>query len=379
MIDTKVEGSVADVKGAAIWLRESLKADLTDAGDLGAEGRRIAGRDWEGDDHDAYSSYTRNVVRLTDDHAARVGRAAQAFDDYAARLQRMKTTMSGLRTRASEGGLTVNGDTIAAPPDVAPTVVEPGTPEAAAHQRAIDKVDLYNTLSGDAGTARTDFAQWIQANLVPEVAKAQEDGGVEKVMGEIRSVLPDFLTGLGIGLTGIALKDIAEGYKNKIREHRRRARRSGDPRVKVNPAKVEDWTAKAKWLGKGGRLFSGPVGIGVDVLSGVKEAHDTGDWKRPALSTGAGIVAGGLVVVAIGSAPALLVLGAAGTVSILAGKGAEAIYDNWDNISGWTADRWDDTEKLASDAWDGARDAASETWDSTQDAISDSWAAITSW
>ncbi len=384
MIDTAVEGEVSSVTSAATWLRGTLAANLTGAADDCARGRAIASREWEGDDATAYSSYSRNVLKMTDAHASRVGRAAGAYDAYGARLKAMKTTMSGVRTRAVAGGLQVSGDNILEPPVVPATVVESGSPEEAAHLKAVAKVDLYNTLSGDTTTAWTDFDQWIQANLVPDVADAEDDSPVATVLSEVDGQFPNYAAGVGAGLAGHGLGSWAGTYQDAAREFRRRSRVAGDPRVRgqvktpKGASALDDLLGKSRWLGKAGKLM-GPVGVLIDIGFGIKDGHDTGDWKRAAITTGTSLaVAGGValyVATAPVSVPVTLVVVGGGLLAAGASWGAGKIYDNWDDITDWTGDRWDDTTDLAGDAWDGAKDFAS----GAKDKAGDAWDAVTPW
>lgn len=385
MIDTLVEGEVGSVTSAATWLRGTLSANLTSAADDCTRGRQIASREWEGDDATAYSSYARSVITMTDAHASRVGRAAAAFEAYGTRLQAMKTTMTGIRNRATAGGLQVSGDKILEPPVVPATVVEQGSPEEKAHQEAVAKVDLYNTLSGDTTTAWTDFDQWIQANLVPDVADAKDDKPVPTVMSEVSGQFPNFAAGVGAGLSAQGLGKQADKYRDAAREFRRKSRVSGDPRVRGQAdtpkglSKLDDLLGKAKWLGKAGRLLGGPVGVGIDIAFGIKDGIQTGDWKRAAITTGASLaVAGGValyVATAPVSVPVTLVVVGGGLLAAGASWGAGKIYDNWDDITDWTGDRWDDTKDLAGDAFDGAKDFAGDAADKAGDA----WDKVTPW
>lgn len=244
MIHTLVEGDVSSVTGAATWLRGTLASNLSGAADDCARGRDIASREWEGDDATAYSDYARTVVSMTDAHAARVGRAANSLDVYGARL---KAPMDAIRSRAVAGGLPVSGDQIGEPPVVAATVAEPGSAEESAHLKAVEKVDLYNTLSGDTATAWTEFDGWIRANLVPDVTDAEDDSPIDKVLSEVKAAFPNFAAGVGGGFSGAGLNKWADTYRD--------------------------------------------------------EARETGDWKRAAITTGTSLAVAGGVALYVATAP----------------------------------------------------------------------------
>ncbi|GAB2874468.1 hypothetical protein GCM10027026_26440 [Myroides odoratimimus subsp. xuanwuensis] len=328
---------------------------------------------WEGSAADGYQAFTRPVVRATDQHVQRIGRAATAIEDYAARLRQMKRTMTGLRTRAENGGLTVAGTVIQAPPAVPAGPVVKDSPEEAARQTAVDKITLYNTLVEEATTASTDFADWIETHLSADLKDAQEKDTVDKVLTELEAVIPNFAAGVGAGLTGLALMKKASQYAAERREFRRRSRAARKPGVRgqadtpAGRAHVDDLATKARRLGRFGRFLGGPVGIGIDIGFGIKDGIETGDWTRAALTTGTSIAVGvgaaALVAAGVVTAPAWLTVVGAGALAAGAAWGVGKIYDNWDDITDWGGDRVDDVKDFATDTWDKASDVVGDTWD----------------
>ena len=137
MIETKIEGNPESVRSVATWLRGTLASTIDTSSDAQVTARAAAGRTWEGDAALAYQDLTRTVLNATDKHEPRVGRAADTFDDYAAELMNVQTEMARLRTRAAAGGLTINRTVIQTPPAVPPSVVEAGSPQEAARDKAI--------------------------------------------------------------------------------------------------------------------------------------------------------------------------------------------------------------------------------------------------
>lgn len=384
MIETEVEGKPGDVRSAATWLRETLQDRVADSADRTNAGRQLAASEWEGSDGTAYRAYAKSVVTICDDHASRVGRAATSFDSYAARLDRMKSTMRGLRGEASSGGLTVSGTVISTPPDVPATVVQPGSPEETEHLAGVAKVDLYDRLAGDAATARTDFDLWIQANLKAAVTDAEDSSAADQAFDQVQAQFPSMLNNLGTGIAGYGLGKIASDYQGLARELKRKSRVSGDPRVRGSAdtpsgkSKIDDLLKRSTGLGKLGKLM-GPAGILLDVYLGYRDYQETGDWKRAALTTGGSIAVGvgaaGLVALGVVTAPAWLVIGGTVVVGAAVSAGIGYVYDHWDDISGWTGDRWDDTKDLAEDAWDGAKDLAT----GAKDKVGGAWDAVTPW
>jgi uncharacterized protein YukE len=119
VIDTEVEGDPAAVTAAATWLRDTLAVKVADAADHTQSARNTARGSWEGESASSYQAMTHEVVDMADKHEARVKRAAGALEDYAARLRGLETAMTGIRSRASAGGLVVDG-TVIHPPAPAP-------------------------------------------------------------------------------------------------------------------------------------------------------------------------------------------------------------------------------------------------------------------
>lgn len=373
MIETHVEGDPGSVTAAATWLRGTLGASTDRAADHQVAARSAARDGWEGDAASAYQSFTRPVVTATDDHVARIGRAATAFDDLSARLQRMQRTMEGIRGRAAAGGLTVSGTVVQPPPSVPASVVVPGSPEDLARQEAIARVELYDELAAEASLARSEYDGWIQSRLPSAAEDAAEETGLDKALGEIGSRVPGFAAGAGAGLTGLALGKVADDYRGRAREFRRRSRVSGNPAVRGQAdtpggrAQLDDWLNRADDLGRWGRILGGPAGVAIDVGFGIREGAQTGDWTRAAITTGTSIAVGAGVALAVVTAPvsvpaAAVVIGG-GLLAAGASWTAGYVYDNWDDITGWAGDRVGDVTDWAGEAWDDVTDVVGDTWD----------------
>lgn len=362
MIDTKVEGDPAAVTGAATWLRDTLAKNLEKAGDEQQDARTDSRSRWEGETASSYRNVAGDVLKANDKHEERVKRAATALDDYAAKLKRLEQDMVAHRSTARGGGLTVEGTVIHQPADAPSTSFEPGSPEETAYNDAIDKIEIWNKVVKDIGADYQTFVDWVDTNLPPDVADAKQKDASDTLLDTMKDLFPNFAAGSGAGLAGFALLGKSEDYRAAAREFRRKSRVSGDPRVRGSAdtpsgkAKLDDLLGKAKWLGKGGRILSGPAGILIDVGFGVYEGTQTGDWTRVALTTGTsiavGVGVGALVAAGVVTAPAWAVVLAGGALAAGAAWGVGQIYDNWDDITDWTGDRWDDATEAVGDAWD---------------------------
>lgn len=373
MIETRIEGDPAAVTAAATWLRGTLAANIDAASESEVSARSSASGGWEGDTADAYQSFTRPVLRATDDHADRVRRAATSFDQLAAELRRAEQAMAAIRERATAGGLVVDGTVIEEPPSVPPSVVEPGSPEDLARQAAIAKIELYDELAGEASSAWSDHETWVADRMPPAVTDAQEPTGLDAVLGELAGLAPNFGAGVGAGLTGLALGRWADDYQGRAREFRRRSRTSGDPRIRgqadtpAGRSQLDDWLRRADGLGRWGRILGGPAGVAIDVGFGIYDGATSGDWGRAAVTTGASLATAGLVALGVATAPvsipAAVVVVGGGLLAAGASWTAGYVYDHWDDITDWTGDRVDDITSFASDTWDNATDAVGDAWD----------------
>lgn len=360
MIETRIEGDPGAVRTAARWLRTGLATQLDLAGDSQVAARGAASSGWEGEAADAYQDFSRSVLSGTDTHAGRIRRAATACEAFATRLEQAQTAMAGLRSRASRGGLDVSGTVIAAPPSVPPGMVEVGSPQEAARLDAIARIELFNTLADEASAGHESLAQWVESRMPADVSDARETDG----LGELTEVAVGWAQNAGAGMAGLALQRIARDMRAEGVEYRRKVRRSGNPAYRP-PRDPEDLLSRARLLGRWGGRLLGPVGIGLDVVFGIQEAHETGDWGRAATTTGTSIVVGGLAtagVIALGG-PAILAIGGGALVAYGASQVAGYVWDHKDEIADWAGDRWDDATDLATDTWQGAQDLASDTWD----------------
>jgi len=374
MLDTKVEGSPSAVTGAATWLRGTLAKKVADAGDHQQDARNDARGRWEGETASSYQNFSGDTLKANDKHEDRIKDAATALDDYAARLKGLEDDMRTIRDRASGGGLTVSGTVIHPPADVPSTEFQPGSPEEDAYNAAKAKVELWNTLVEDAAADYQAFVDWVDSTMPGAVAKAREKDGSDELLDTVQGMIPNFAGGVGAGLSGSALSNVAKDLKDQARELRRKSRVSGDPRINgsadtpAGKAKLDDLLGKADWLGKGGRLLGGPAGILIDVGFGVKDGMETGDWGRAALTTGTSIAVGvgatALVAAGVVTAPAWVTVVAAGAVAAGASYAVGQIYDNWDDITDTVGDTWDSATDTVGDAWDSAADTIGDAWDS---------------
>jgi uncharacterized protein YukE len=374
VIDTEVAGDPASVTAAATWLRDTLAVKVADAADHTQSARNSARGSWEGESASSYQAMTHEVVDMADKHESRIKRAAGALEDYAARLRGLETAMTGIRSRASAGGLVVDGTVIHPPPPAPMGPFEPGSDAERNAQQAVTRIELWNTLVTEAADEYRRFTEWVDAELPGDVTNAQEKDGSADLFGTMVDLFPNFAAGAGAGALGNGLLRKADDYRAAAREFRRRSRVSGNPAVRgqadtpAGRATLDDLLDNAGRFGRFGRFLAGPGGILIDVGFGIHEGMETGDWTRAALTTGTSIAVGvgaaALVAAGVISAPALVVVIGAGAVAAGASWLVGEVYDNWDDITDTVGDAWDSTTEAVGDAWDSASDAVGDAWDS---------------
>jgi hypothetical protein len=369
-IETKIEGNPVAVDTTATWLRSSLRSGLADSGEHVVSARRLADRGWEGHASHAYRDYASDIIKVTDEHEERVGRAAGKLDAYSDKLTQVQNRMSELRAEATAGGLTVSGTLIVEPPTAVPPAVPTGevTPaqidsyDAAVgtYEKAAAKVTLYNRLIDDVdGEART-FVDWVDANLTP-VAAALGAPLVDKMVDFLKDNVGNLAISTALTGSERALKDKVKGLRTQASDLRR-ARRSGNPARRAlgnhpdTPARIRDLRSKADWFGKGGKLL-GPLGGVIEVWNGLESESPGGGLIAAGLGIGAGAL---IIATAPVSVPAVVVV--AGAVAVGAGV-------TWVATEGWDALPDDFTEPVddwVEDQWDGVKDAASDGWEAVK-------------
>lgn len=369
-IETKIDGSPVAVDKAATWLRSSLRSGVSDSSEHVVAARRLADRDWEGHASHAYRDYAGDIVKVSDEHEERIGRAAGKLDAYSDKLTAVKQRMTDLRAEATAGGLTVNGTLIAEPPSAVPPVVPTGelTQEQVdsynstlgTYEKAAAKITLYNRLIDDVSTEASNFVDWVDTNLTP-VAASLGAPLVDKMIGFLKDNVGNLA--ISTAMTGgeRALKDKVKNLNSKATDLRR-AKNSGNPARKAlgnhpdTPGRIKDIKAKAGWFGKGGKLL-GPLGGVIEVWNGLESESPGGGLIAAGLGIGAGAL---IIATAPVSVPAaVVVVGAVAVgagVTWLATEGWDALPDSFtEPVDEWVGDRWDDTKDAVSDGWESVK------------------------
>lgn len=384
MIDTHVDGDVSAIRSNASWLRDTLKRHLGDAADDAVAARRQSTRDWEGKDQSAYHDFTGKLSGAMDDHKARAGRAAQAYDDYAGRLHRIQHRMGQLRGDATGGGLVVSGEKIEKPADAVavpelPAGSTPGEEKAhddkmKAHDAQVAKITLYERISDDVTNAWNSFQDYCDSDLAAAQADAEEGQDIDALRGFVEDNGLNFVAGTSITFFDGDLEKRAKDYLARADELRK-ARRSGNPARRARGTapeaaeRVRGWRNTARGLAKWGKVL-GVVGVAVDIGFGIWDVAHGGSPGRATVTTAASIAGGALVVAGVGALAAAGIVTAPVWGTALA-AGAVAVGAGWLAGKAWDA--------LPDDFTDGVDDAMSDAWEGTKDVVSDGWDKVTGW
>lgn len=171
-LDTEIEGEVANVRAVARWLRGDLKSGFSDHGTAVGRQRNAAAGDWQGDAGTAFGQRARTLVVSSEDGASHTEVVAQLCDDVAEDLRTALEAMEGVRSRAREGELTVDGhwvrDPGQGPPaagpsptgDVSQAEVSAWEAKDQAVREHNQKVEVWNRCVEDADEAHQ---AWIDA------------------------------------------------------------------------------------------------------------------------------------------------------------------------------------------------------------------------
>lgn len=370
MISTVVVGDPASVQGLARWLRCSLLLATSDAAALTVSARSSSAGRWEGEAAEGYREAAGGVVALTDQHCARVERAAYLVDAYASHLADVQAQMASIRERATAGGLVVADDLVLPPrPEPVPTPVPPPGASAAgvaAHGRQVEayaawtaRRALYDALASEAVEVLARHVEWVETYLAsaPEELAA-EASGVDQLHAALASTPAGLLV---VGLDRALGESLGRRSASLTRElaDLRSAARSGNP-ARVTQAATPDALERRSALpGEIDRTRSaarvlGPVGVLYDVYSDAVAISDGASPGETVFETFGG--SGGAVLAATGAS--LLVVGLPTWAGVIIVGGAAAA-GAW--VGGDIADRvWDRFPDELTDAVD---DGLSRAWD----------------
>ncbi len=372
MIETEVEGSPEAISSVAHWLRSTLKSNVEGAAERQVTARHNASRMWEGETADAYQGFTKPLLRATDEHAPRIGRAADALDDLSRRLRRELEDREHLRGRASSGGLTLSGTRIERPADLPSQSFSPGSAEETAYNDALAKINLFNALSDEVLIADQNYRDWVETNMTMAADDAAERTDLWKV---IKNIAQDFAIGIG----GLSLLSRAKDFAELERQVKRSRHPKFESERKKNPRGTRLKAAKlgriSRWLSRGGRSapFIGPVigvGLGAYDVWVVKKP-----WQRVVLTTVAGIGVGALAAMAVPSAIATApVWGPVAVVTASAVAGAAAAEG-----VGWAYDHREQIGEGIRSGAETARDWADEKRADLEELAEDTWETVTPW
>jgi hypothetical protein len=360
--DTEVPGSPGSVRAGAAWLRGSVAQAVGAAADHVADARNEAASEFLGQAGQAYSGYATTILTRTDEHTSTVEAAAQAFDDYAARLETSLERMAALRGAAQSSGLKVTGTVVHEPeaPAPVPDLVGPVTPEQQAqhdqqvsdHDTAAGQVAVYDQLFADAQNEVTTYVDWVDTHLTARLGDFVSDA-IDYLWNEVKQNAAS----LGVATVLETNKHVMEGELEKIKakvHDLESAHRSGNPARRAtgrledpgNSGNIRRLLDEASEV-RGGIKLLGAAAVLYDTYSAL-ESDEPG---KGLFEVGAGIAGAALVV-------AVLPEATAGAIVVAAGVGA-----------GWV------TSKAAGALWDALPDGVTKPvdhavgvgWDHTKD------------
>lgn len=403
MIDLDVPGSPASVRAAAEWLSPTLRDAVDTWSDATAQ-IRTSSNHWQGESGDAYREVAGRAVTAGDDQRDVLLDAAEKLRAYAGQLERMIEDFDGYRIDAISAGLHVVGTVVHAPTTPVSPGPRPGSgaPSSdvtdwnsaqAAFEAQSDRVDLYDEIATDVGTAWGRLQSWIEANLVAfrdgtgsPTAASQLVAGLSETSG----VVLDASLGLySAQLTGSiqSLRDAAAQTRLQASAFQD-ALRSGHPGLRAaaeaaDPAALRraasGLEAAADTLGHSPLrrlpMLGTALGLGMaahDIASGESASSvivgEVGAAAGGAL-TGLAI-AGGAALIGVTAPVSVVAIGVVvGSVAI--GAGATWAYENL-----VPQDIRESIDAGLEDAWDATTDFAEDAWDTVSDGVSDAWNAV---
>lgn len=401
-IDTHLAGSPSSVDEAALWM-EKLDRALDDASEDVRVARSRGAWAWSGATAEAYHDLAGDLGKATDEIQGRAGDAAEKFRAYAQQLRYRQDDMAGHREAAVAGGLVVDGTTIQAPPPAAAVpALHPGATAqetaawedaTAARERAVTKIELYESLVGDVAHTFDRIDQWVLDNLIPQ---------------EQESVLPSLANGMAAAiikpdnLLGGATDFGSNTFAARAAELMARAeahvvslaaRRSGNPAVRAgtqSPSQTALDRARArstnygKWLDAAadsriwGRVlkFAGPI---VAVGTGLWQISNGESPSTVGVEIAAGAAGAALAVAGVGAAAVALgvtapVWATAAAVVVVGGAAAWAAGQAYEHLV--PQDVREAIDEGISDAWNATTDAVGDAADAVGDAVSGAWNSV---
>lgn len=114
-IQTEIQGTPADIEGAATWLRDRLGRELNDAADVANDSRRSAESSWRSVAGGEFTDMMARARDQVDDLAKAAGTMADDLEAFASKLRRSQDEMADVRSTARNAGLTVADSVIEDP------------------------------------------------------------------------------------------------------------------------------------------------------------------------------------------------------------------------------------------------------------------------
>jgi uncharacterized protein YukE len=199
-INAKIEGSPTNIHTTSTWLRSQLQSGVHDCGTQVYKARTDAEGGWQGDASSGFQAKMSSGGQAIDGLHTDVGTLSQSFDNYADGLHTAQAGMQRAKDIATQGGLTVNGDTIE-DPGAAPAAAQPLPTDGSATPQQVQAHTTAVQAGQDHQRKVTAYAQAKeeadQSNGVLGKAKTAAEQVWEDLTGKKYIHASEFTNGVG--------------------------------------------------------------------------------------------------------------------------------------------------------------------------------------
>lgn len=341
-VDTKIEGNPESLRGAANWLRGSLKSAIKGATDKVYGARNDAEGGLRGEAADALHAKLATGGKQADDFEQTIAQAAQQADAAADVMQQVQQDMQRIRTEASNAGLQITGEVIQDPgpgpsaPGPAPTG-DAAVPDAVnQHNAAVQAQQVHQAKVAAFNKARTD-SEDVHRKWAQQVQQRREEWNNTK--NKTKFTVAGFGVTGGVEATKAAHTSILKkDYKAlemraaQSEAHAREMIKAGPKGMdakavydNIDSAKTDRAAAekiKTEGLSKAGKVASRVSNVGGGVLAAGGVAYDIANGKpvtqavtSGAAGFGASVAAGAGIGTFVGG-PVGTALGAVGGAAV---------------------------------------------------------------
>ena len=391
-IDTWIPGSVSSVDAAANWL-DDLKTGFGDA-DYRFVRARSSAMSCTGELFYAAMDYCADLHEASSDAEGRAGTAVDNIRSFADQLGWRKEDMSGHRTTATDGGLTVSEYLIMAPDEVEkPADLPKGATQQQkdswyaadeAYEAYLEKKELFEELKTSVDATRKELDDWITQNL--KTAEADV----------LNALVVPWVKELVNGSIAESPNVASNVYDGKIADHQKKliaiaeakaTSKSANPAVRAGVKPPSQAAVDRNYgrspkagiastlskVGKYGKVVAKAANPLITVAFAAQEIASGESPGKVILSAGAGMATGIAVAAIMAGSPFIASAVAAVVISGAVAAGVGYAYENW--VSKETREKIDEglrdfgngVKDTVKGAWNGASEGASDAKDWVED------------